>query len=391
MTYWPDHHAVPAPRSAHLLHVLGNVTGGGMERYVANLLHCLDPLEFRVSQLVPHESAFTAELRAAGHPVYVAGVHDDPPWRSIQAAVEIIRTFGVDLVHAHMPKAHALAGLAGALTGVPVVATIHGMNVTTHEYGIFRTTGSSLITVCQEAFTQALAMGVPLDRLALIPNGVDTEVFRPGSGSVFRAQLGVPEGVPLVGYVGRLSHEKGPDVFLQVAEAVCRRHPGAHGVLVGEGNMAGHLAETIERLRLAGRVHLAGPCEAMDVVYPALDLLTVTSRSEGMPLAVLEAMACGVPVVAFAVGGLPEVVEFGTTGLLKSPGDWGGLVDQIVDLLGQAERRAAFGRAARRRVEERFHLRTAARLTVERYRQLLPRRVEPELPALRARAAGGGA
>src|SRR4051812_15855444 len=109
-----------------------------------------------------------------------------------------------------MPKAHVLAGLAGCMIHKPVVATIHGMNVTSHELGIHRAVGSRLITNCQESYMQALAMGVSSENVTLIKNGVDTNVFNSdnNNGDALRNTISVPKGTPLIGFVGRLDQEK---------------------------------------------------------------------------------------------------------------------------------------------------------------------------------------
>lgn len=355
-----------------VLQVLGNALAGGVEQHVLDLARRLPAEGCDLVCVCPHESGFTRAVRDHGCDVLITPVQDDPRWRSIQLVVEAIRRYRIDLVHAHMPKAHALAGLAGSLTGVPVLATVHGMNITSHELGITRAVASHLIVVCQEAEYQALAMGVSPERITRIANGVDTDRFTPhGDGAAFRHALGVPEAAPLIGFAGRLSHEKGPDQFVQMAARVLRERADVHFALVGDGNMAGMLRATVAGLGLAQQVHFAGHHTDMAGVYPAFDILAATSRSEGMPLALLEAMACGCPVVAMAAGGVAEVVELGVTGLTADPGDWEGIALRVLDLLATPEHRRAMAGAARRRVEERFRLERSVRETVRLYRDLI--------------------
>lgn len=355
----------------HLLEVLGAAIVGGMEHYVDNLIRSLPTQQFQVTCLCPYESAFTQTLRRHGCDVFIAPLRDEPPWRSIQMAVELIRHRKIDLVHAHLPNAHVVAGLAGGLTGVPVVATVHGMNVTTHELGISRTTGTHLMVVCQEAYTQGLALGLPPDRLTLVPNGVDTKVFTPGADrEAVRAALGLPTGVQIVGFVGRLAPEKGPDNFIRAAETVHRSRPDVHFAVVGDGAMDLHVREMVGQMGLGEYVHFLGLREDMWATYPAFDMLAHTSRSEGMPLVLLEAMACGLPVVALGVGGVPEVLEVGMTGVLLGPGDWEGIGFALSDLLGRPERLAEMGLAARERAVKHFGLETAIQRSTELFRRL---------------------
>jgi glycosyltransferase involved in cell wall biosynthesis len=365
----------------HVLEVLGNAIVGGMEIYVRNLIRLLPSDLFRVTCLCPYETEYTASLRQLGCNVFVTSMQEDPPWRSIQTAVEIIRNQQIDLVHAHLPKAHVLAGLAGCLTRTPVVATVHGMSMTTQELGISRTTGTNLLVVCQEAYIQALTMGVPPDRVTLIPNGVDLDTFVPDrNGHPLREAIGVPLHAPLVGFVGRLAHEKGPDQFIRAAEYVHQHRPDVHFVLVGEGPMRQELTGMIQTMGLTDRVHLAGLWAEPWQVYPALDIVAQTSRIEGMPFSLLEAMACGRPTVAIAVGGVVELVEVGTTGQLVGPGDWEAVGDWLLELLANPVRLEAMGRAARKRVEERFDLRTSVQMIGDLFYRLADSRLKYPVP-----------
>ena len=369
------------PSGLHVLEVVGNSIVGGMERQVSALSSQLRARGITVTCLCPNESAFTRDMRALGCDVFVTPVRDDPAWRSIQMAVELIRLRGVSLLHAHMARAHVLAGLAGSLTRIPVVATIHGKDVSSQELGITRTLGSHLIVVCQEAFAQALALGVPPGRVSLIRNGVDTRIFAPGgSGSKFRAALDVPEEAPLVGFVGRLAYEKGPDQFIRLAAVVHGQRPDVHFALVGEGDQRQTVSALIGEHGLGEVVHLAGEWLDMGAVYPALDLVVQTSRSEGLSLSVLEAMASGLPVVATAVGGSAELVEAGITGRLAGAGDWEGAARAVVDLLARPERLREMGLAACERARAHFNLTTTGQLTAGLFERLSASGFQPAHP-----------
>jgi glycosyltransferase involved in cell wall biosynthesis len=363
----------------HVLEIMASAIVGGMETYVKNLLRLMPPDRFRVTCLCPYESEITEVLRSLGVAVFIARMDDDPPWRSVQTAVEIVRNFDVDLIHAHLPKAHVLAGLAGALTRTPALATVHGNTISTHELGIHRTTGTNLIAVCQEAYMQALAMGVPLEKVSLIHNGVDVELFRPSetARAVFRASLGIEPEAPLVGFVGRIDLEKGPDQFLQAAQVIHSEFPGAHFAMVGAGHQYDKMHGLAAALGLEGVVHFTGLQADTAQVYPGIDLLLQTSRIEGLPLSLLEGMACGLPVVAIGVGGVPEIVEEGRTGMLAGPGDWRGVGQRAIDLLEHPDRMKAMGEAARCRALSQFDL----RVTVNQTTDLMERLVHAAQPA----------
>lgn len=367
----------------HVLEMIGNAGTGGVESYVANLIQALTGAdEARFTVMAPHESAYTAHLRRLGCSIVITPIRDDPPWRSIETAVQLVRQERVDVIHANLLNAHTLASIVGGLTGVPACATVHSMYLASQELSVCHTTGAHMVLVCQTAYARALAAGLARESLSLIPNGVDLKRFAPNrDGSAFRASIGVPHDAPLVGFVGRISIEKGPDKFVQIAERINRVMPDVHFAMVGEGPWESHIREMIERLRIGDRVHLTGMREDTEAVYPALDLFIQPSRADAMPLSVIEAMACGLPVVAMAIGGIPELVEFGTTGYVATlgedpgapgpyPGDWEALANFSLDLLRQPERMKVMGAAGRTRAEELFDLTLTARRTGELFRRL---------------------
>lgn len=370
-------------RPIRLLEIIGNAIVGGMESYTRNLIASLSREEYEVSCILPFESAYTASLRKLGCKTYVTPLQDDPLWRSIEMAVEVVRQNKIDVIHANLPNAHTLAGIVGRITNTPVVATIHSRSLWIQEVSVARTTGVNVVTVCQEAYMGALACGIPPDCVNLIHNGVDTRRFTPErSGAAFRESIGVDPETLLVGFVGRLSWEKGPDKFVEAARRIGDEYPGVRFAMVGEGPAAADLHTMLANYGMSDRVHLAGLRRDVEDIYPAFDLLIQTSRSEAMPLALLEAMASGVPVVALSVGGVAELVESGTTGQLicpadwagvmgPYPGDWPGIAAAAIDLLGDPERLRLMGDKARRRVVEQFNLRESARETSALFQRLV--------------------
>lgn len=367
--------AANAGSRIHVLQVIGNAIVGGMESWVERLIERLPRDRFEFTALCPFESPYTDRLRALDVEVLVAPMPDDPPWTTMQTATALVATGGIDLLHAHLPKAHLLAGIVGKLTGKPVLTTIHGRQLTTLDLEVHRATGSHLSVVCKQTYFHALGLGVSAGHLSCDTNGVDTQIFqpqpRPAAG--IRSELGLPEDTPLVGFVGRLSPEKGPEVFVRAAMLLRTRRPEAHAVLVGEGPMEDELRDLAQRLGAADRLHFLGLRGDMPSVYSQLDLLALCSHSEAMPLALMEAMSCGVAAVATRVGGVPEIVEHGQTGWLVAPGDFDDIAAKCDWLLGDTATRLRMGERARVRAVERLDL-TAS---VERVGALLTRLSRP--------------
>jgi len=366
----------------HLLEILGNAIVGGMESYVLNLVRRLPAEDFRILCLCPFESRLTDDLRKAGAEIYVAPIREELHWETLQLALTLVRIHGVQLLHAHLPNAHLLASLLSSITGVPAVATIHGRSVPMRELEIGQLGFTHLTVVCQNAYLHAIGTGLPADRVHLIHNGVDCDYFAcVQTRRHLHDLLGISEAHPLIGFVGRLSLEKAPDVFVRMADLLRPAFPDAHFVIVGEGPLLGDLRTLVNDLHLGSRVHFAGVQCDMRAVYHSLELLVSTSATEGMPFALMEAMAAGLATVATQVGGVPEIVEVGTTGLLAAPGEPHRLAQAVAELMRDAARRTAMGAAAQRRVQDRFSLRDSIR-EMER----LLRRLHADANRLRARA-----
>jgi glycosyltransferase involved in cell wall biosynthesis len=363
----------------HVLQIVGNAIVGGMENCVARLVERLPRQRFGVSVLAPFESPFTDRLREAGADVITTAITDEPSWQSIQLTSALIQSRAVDLIQSHLPNAHVLAALAGQLTGRPVLATVHGRAVTTLDIEVQRLAGSHLGVVCRHSYFQALGVGVDPRHVHFIPNGVDTEHFRPRGARVaaLRARFGIAANTPLVGFVGRLSVEKGPELFLRAALSVRAQCPEAEFALIGEGPMLKSLQTFCYRFGLADTVHFAGAEDDMPRAFNELDVVVSSSHSEAMPLAVMEAMACGVPVVACKVGGIPDLVANGVTGWLVDAGDCDGLATRIAELIDDEGQRRAMGVAARERAVSRLSLDQSVEATMRLYAQLTEQPAEP--------------
>lgn len=360
-----------AERPINLLQIIGGSIVGGMETYVLRLLQRLPKKAFRVTCLCISESRFTSQLRDIGCSVHITPITDEPDWQSIQLGVSLIRVDAIDVIHAHLPNAHSLAGILSGLTETPALATVHGRYLSLRDFEVHKLMQTHVNVVAKTAYFQALSLGVPASKLRFIPNGVDTKIFHPGPKSNYlQSLLNIPPETPLVGFVGRLSPEKGPEVFLQVACRVHEQLKNCHFVLVGEGPMRKRLREEIDDLGLAGHIHLPGLQNNMPKVYGSLDLVVSTSYSEAMPLAIIEAMACGLPVVATNVGGVVDIVEVGCTGSLNGIGDWNGMANNIVSLMSDESTRAEMGRAARKRAEDKFELNDSVRQMSELLKSL---------------------
>ncbi len=377
------------------MEVVGNGIVGGMERCVERLIEHLGRGDrFRFTVLCPFEGDFTDRVRAAGAQVMVVPMPEDPPWAALQMVTGLVRHGRVDLLHAHLPNAHQLAGVVGRITGVPVVSTIHGRQIIMPDLEVHRMVGSHLSVVCQHSYYHALGLGIDPDKLSCEPNGVDTQAFHPGPRPEqgLRERFGLPRDTLLVGLVGRLSPEKAPDVLVRAASLLHERLPDVHFMIVGEGPMRTQLVEAIERQGLQSHVHLLGRIDDVLPIYHDLDLQVSSSHSEAMPLALMEGMATGLCVVATRVGGVPEIVEHGRSGWLVAARDHEDIAGRIHQMLTQPDLRQRMGERARDSMVQRHPLSSRLEAVAQRLLQLArPAAAEPRRIGSAPRAVPGSA
>jgi glycosyltransferase involved in cell wall biosynthesis len=211
-------------------------------------------------------------------------------------------------------------------------------------------------------------MALPEGRSLVVHNGIDVAPFRSAVDKTrVRERMGLKPDVWVAGVVGRLDERKGHRYFLEAVQSLASREPRLFGVIVGEGREKEVLAAQLRTLGLEERVRLVGYWPDLAEALACLDVFVLPSLMEGHPLAVLEAMAASKPVVATSVGGNPEAVEDGVTGLLVPPRDPGALAEAIGALIRDPERAADMGRAGRRSLDRRFSLEAAVRANEEVY------------------------
>ena len=295
--------------------------------------------------------------------------------RSTAGAVRELMT-GFDVLHTHGYKADLYGYAALWRSGMPLVSTCHNWTDTdrnTQMYGaldrfVLRRF-NAIAAVSADVRARLKASGVKMDRIQLVSNGIDTGPYR-----AFATTRAVRHKGPLrVGFAGRLSQEKGIDVFLQVALAVLQQEPEVEFVVAGDGPERAAAEAAIAQDGLSTRVRLLGRCERMAQFYGSLDVLLSTSRTEGSPMGLMEAMAAAVPVVATSVGDVPMLLKGGRCGLLAPSMDVQMLASAVLRLLREPVLRVALGRRGQDWVEQSFSAETMLRNYLSLYRQVLER------------------
>lgn len=274
------------------------------------------------------------------------------------AFVASLTKFQPQLLHAHFATdAAATARTLAAEIGVPFTFTAHGYDIYYRPPADFdeRAAAAAAIVTVSEANQRQIAssFGVPRDRIHVIPNGVDTSFFRPSPHPV-----DVASKPPLIVCVARHMPVKNLELLLEVCTILRDRGIEFQCVLIGEGPGRCDLEAMRHRLGVDHLVQMTGEMVHTSVRewWQRAAVAVLSSDSEGMPISLIEAAACGVPAVATRVGGIPELVEHGVSGLLTPPRDASALANELAQMLRNPLRAAEMGRAARRRVEENFSL-----------------------------------
>ncbi|MFV1965339.1 MAG: glycosyltransferase, partial [Pirellulaceae bacterium] len=343
-----------------VLFVITSMPIGGAETLLVSLVRRLDRERFRPELCCLKELGVLGTLLADEMPAFdrlLSGKHDV---RVFARLVSLLRKRQTDAVITVGAGDKMFWGrLAGWWGRVPVV--LSALHSTGWPDAIGRL--NRALTPLTDAFIAVAeshgrylidAEGLPREKVRAIPNGIDVDRFRhldAGRARV-RSELGIPPSAPVCGIVAALRFEKNHPLFVEAAELVHRQLPQAHFLVVGEGPERRDLEERIRQKGLGDRIHLLGARQDIPELLSAMDLFSLTSRSEANPVSILEAMACGVPVVATRVGSVPETVFPGCTGFLAEPNDAKEMAEYWLELMHDPVGAQEMGEQGRRRVVE---------------------------------------
>jgi glycosyltransferase involved in cell wall biosynthesis len=367
--------------------IIARLNIGGPAVHIANLMAGLDSARFESHLIIgrpgPGEGdmGYLIEQKGLAPPTVLPTLGRSlNPLRDLQTVlklVSILRRQRPHIVETHTAKAGVVGRVAAVLAGVPVLLHVFHGHVFYGYFGALQTRLFIGIERFLARWTDRIIAISPAQRhdiahvyrvappakVIVVPLGLDLRPFaaaEPADGNAGRAALGIPQRTdfgrraPLVGYVGRLTAVKNPALFVSTAQRVLQSLPDVHFVLVGDGELRTEVERQIVALGLSDRVTLAGWCREMPPIYAAIDVLVLPSLNEGTSVTAIEAMAAAVPVVATAVGGMPDLVTDGQTGLLAPSGDAQALANRVIELLRDPKRARSMALAGRTDVLARF-------------------------------------
>jgi glycosyltransferase involved in cell wall biosynthesis len=335
----------------------------------------LEQMGIRVELLPPRQASIL------GFPAYVRDM-----LRIRRQLREIVEKYRIDVVQTHLLRTldFLVVTLRWGNPKLLVFWTVHNSNFALRAdqlpghrwlltpkraahrflYQFFARWVNGFIAVAEDVRPAILDTIGPVDKkISVISNGVDVRRYqRNGSAPTVRKELGLPQDSRLLTLVATLKHQKGHRVLLEALVPVFKQHPDLHVLLVGDGDLRAEIMEQVNRFDMAANVHLLGNRSDVPHLLSASDYFVLPSLWEGLPMALIEAMAAGLPVIATRVSGTQQVMIADQTGILVEPGDPEGLRGAILECLKDSERSRQMGMAGKKRVEEMY---SAQKQTIE--------------------------
>lgn len=372
-----------------VLHLRSSAHFVGLEKLLLQLAVCLRREHFDIQVLVFYRRQGSMPVL---HPLVIEARRPEVqaeqldggprlPLKGVLHLADKLRREGFLMLHTHDYKTDLLGLVAAKLAGVPCVATVHGYVFVSHRLRIYRMLDllalrffSKIIAVSDDLRQELLAAGLPEEKVVTVHNAIDWAAFVSQATQrslTLHQQLGIGPDQPLITVVGRLIPGKGHHYFLQAARKLLQACPKARFLLVGEGPLREKLEALAVSLNMQHAVFFLGFREDVAALIEASAVVVLPSLEEGLPMVLLEALALAKPVIATAVGGVPEIIRHKETGLLVPPRDPTRLAETMLYLLKNPEEGQRLAETGNLLVKREFTAETMARKTAQVYREVL--------------------
>lgn len=380
----------------NLLFIITKLELGGAQKQLLSLIRNIDKDRYNVFLVSAARGLLLDDvLSIPGIRVKTFWALERPinPLKDILALILIyhfIKRNKIDVVHTHSSKAGIVGRWAARLAGVDkIIHTVHGWSFNDYQNRLI-----SSFFICLENLTSKITDNLIVvsdydmqkglrhhiageAKYRIVRYGIDFEESKKidESGSInIRAQLGLFEKNPLITMVSCLKPQKAPLDYVEAARLVLKSYPLVRFILVGDGLLRGRVERLIERYRLEDKITLLGWRRDIFQIINNTDIFVLTSLWEGLPIAVLEAMACARPVVVTNSGAISDIIKDGINGLLASPGDVRGIANRIMKFLGNEELKLKLGKAASQSIDSNFAIKTVLSQTEGLYRRSINNR-----------------
>jgi glycosyltransferase involved in cell wall biosynthesis len=366
-----------------VLHVIGSLAQGGAERNLYYLAPSMAKSRFRygICCLVA-KGELAREIERLGIPIWDMGYRRRHAILTILRLRRLLKERKVRVLHTHLYESGVVGRIAGWLAGVPVIVTHeHGKTVWKKWYHRWferlAIHGTDLRIAVSEDIRRLRLRDehTPASKIVVIGNAVEPARFEVNkvARDAKRREIGFEKSL-LVGTVGRLVVAKSYDFLLQIAKEVCEKRPDVRFVLVGEGPLREELVEMRDSLGLTDKVVFLGARTDISELLAAMDLYVITSRREGLPVSLIEAMMAAKPIVSTSVGGIPEALSDNEDGILVEPRSVQSFAEAIVNLINDPEKMAALGQKAKGKAIARYSAHKVLETLEQAYTSILSRK-----------------
>lgn len=374
-----------------LLH-LTKVNTLGIRKFLLDLIKYTDREKFDISVACPSDGPLEDDLKRIGIKVKIIEMEREiKPLSDIKSFLDIvsyIRKEKFDIVHTHCSKAGFLGRVAARLLGVKgIIYTPNSwffdepMSIIKRKFYIFLEKfaayfGDIIVAVTKEERTAVIQKKITKpDKIVTIYDGIDfSDLDTPVDNSYIFREFGISETTPIVGMIARLVPQKAPEDYVFAAAKVIQHIPKVRFFLIGDGILRKRVESLIDRLQIRDNFCLTGYRDDIKEFLSILDIVVLTSRYEGLPLILLQAMAIRKPVVITRIKGINEVIDDGKNGIIVPIGDISAISNSIIYLLEHEDMAAIIGRNARKPVERKFTALQMAKKYEKLYCKLMSRR-----------------
>lgn len=356
------HRHVGASHPVRILHLIETSGPGGAELVLLDLARHLGS-EYSSMIAILRPGWLRSQSISSGIPYTMLNGDGLGDLGVIAHLLRVVHQNHIRLIHAHEFYMNAIGATVSRLTGIPLVATVHGKNYYPEKrrrcsvYRMVAAQAAGVVAVShdlQRFFCRTT--GVHTNHVQVIYNGIDTRPSDAKRDPYLLESLGIPPKAPIIGTLGNLYPVKGHVYLIRAAWTILQQQSDIHVVILGRGGLKNVLSAEAEALGIQDRIHLVGYRDDARRWLSTMDVFTLPSLSEGLPLSLLEAMAAGIPVVVTDVGGMPEVIDDGQTGLIVPKGDVEALASKVLFLLQNPSVAVKMGAAGRSCARERFCL-----------------------------------
>jgi L-malate glycosyltransferase len=354
-------------RKIRVLHIIKSLGRGGAEMLLPETLkvHDQEKFEFHYIYFLPWKNQMVEAIQSNGGTITCFAANNNIQLLTkVRAVGRYVKEHGIQVIHAHLPWAGILARIVGKVTGIPVIYTEHNKqeryHIVTRLMNLFTMNWAKSVVAVSSDVEESIKKFKPRLKtgLQVILNGVNTAQFLPDRdiGKSVREKYGIPLDALVIGTVAVFRFQKRLDLWLEIAAGIHAEKKDVHFIIVGDGPLREMLYEKRKELQLEHVVHFAGLQTEVHPYFNAFNVYMMTSIFEGLPIALLEAMSCGLPIVSTTAGGVGEVVRDKQDGILCPVDKPESLKRNILTLLGAESLRLQYGRSARIRVEQDFSI-----------------------------------